>query len=156
MKNRGTWENFIVGLPVAFFSGIGVAVSILDDQTSSLVGVAISASLLPPAVNCGILFVAYIFVNHDIAASEGYDEYSDFREAGLISLFLTLANIILIIVSSIMMFRMKEVLPIKKNVFWSDLGIARKVYSRRAIIRRYNDDGAAVSVPLSVPTASGI
>ena len=49
MLVRTTWKNFLVALPVAFFSGLGVAVSLLDDQTSSLVGVAISALLLPPA-----------------------------------------------------------------------------------------------------------
>ena len=32
------------------------------------------------------------------------------------------------------MFRMKEVLPIEKNVFWSDLGIARKIYKGKAIL----------------------
>lgn len=41
MRSRGTWTNLLVALPVAFFSGLGVAVSLLDDQTSSLVGVAI-------------------------------------------------------------------------------------------------------------------
>ncbi|KAI2494843.1 DUF389-containing protein [Fragilaria crotonensis] len=61
MSNRGTMENFLVGLPIAFFSGLGVAVSLLDDQTSSLVGVAISASLLPPAVNAGILWIAHVY-----------------------------------------------------------------------------------------------
>jgi uncharacterized membrane protein len=50
MLSRGTITNFWVGFPIAFFSGLGVAVGILDDQTNSLVGVAISASLLPPAV----------------------------------------------------------------------------------------------------------
>ena len=45
MVSRGTMEFFYVALPVAFFSGLGVAVSVLDNQTSSLVGVAISASL---------------------------------------------------------------------------------------------------------------
>jgi hypothetical protein len=44
MATRATWLNFMVGLPIAFFSGLSVAVSLLDDQTSSLVGVAISAS----------------------------------------------------------------------------------------------------------------
>lgn len=48
MSNRGEVDNLIVGLPIAFFSGLGVAVSLLDNQASSLVGVAISASLLPP------------------------------------------------------------------------------------------------------------
>jgi len=32
-------------------------------------------------------------------------------------------------------FRMKEVLPIEKSIFWSDLGIARKVYQRRAVLQ---------------------
>jgi uncharacterized membrane protein len=40
-----------VGLLVAIPSGAAVAIGILVDNTASLVGVAISASLLPPAVN---------------------------------------------------------------------------------------------------------
>jgi hypothetical protein len=55
---------------------------------------------------------------------------------GMISLFITLANILLIWVSSMLMFRMKEVLPINKKVFWDDLGVARKVYQKRALIQR--------------------
>jgi uncharacterized hydrophobic protein (TIGR00271 family) len=130
MTVRGNWQNFLVALPVAFFSGLGVAVSLLDDQTSSLVGVAISASLLPPAVNSGILWVAFAFYERDILGSraglptllyepsdpEGSDnaepeaqERTDFRSAGLISLSLTLANIFLITIASMIMFRMKEV-----------------------------------------------
>jgi uncharacterized membrane protein len=54
MANRGNLSNFLIALPVAFFSGLGVAVSILDEQTASLVGVAISALLLPPAVDAGV------------------------------------------------------------------------------------------------------
>lgn len=57
MSSRGSLQNFLVALPIAFFSGLGVAVSLLDDQTSSLVGVAISASLLPPAVDAGICWL---------------------------------------------------------------------------------------------------
>ena len=34
-----------------------------------------------------------------------------------------------------LMFRIKEVLPIKKKIFWNDLSIARKVYQSRALIR---------------------
>lgn len=45
MEVRGTWTNFLVALPVAFFSGLGVAVSLLDEQTSSLVGVSPSKSI---------------------------------------------------------------------------------------------------------------
>lgn len=46
--------NLAVGLAIAIPSGIGVALSVLGNNTGSLVGVAISASLLPPAVNCGL------------------------------------------------------------------------------------------------------
>jgi Domain of unknown function (DUF389) len=174
MRVRGTDQNFYVALPVAFFSGLGVAVSLLDDQTSSLVGVAISASLLPPAVNAGLLWVAFFFADanrissvceqltqsmsnftvptnrrldifddsdirscEQIANSLGYQDYAKdtYYSMGWTSLLVTLANIALIWMSSMFMFRMKEVLPIKKNIFWEDLGVARKVYQRHALIR---------------------
>ncbi len=116
---RCTWENFFVGLPVAFFSGLGVAVGLLDDQTNSLVGVAISASLLPPAVNAGMMWVAYGYFdrNRDEGSFTGNydDEYinsisrEDFRKGGMVSLLLTLANIVLVIIASMIMFRLKEV-----------------------------------------------
>ena len=115
---RCTWTNFFVGLPVAFFSGIGVAVSLLDEQTNSLVGVAISASLLPPAVNAGMMWVAYGYFNKNRAKGDwasDKDEYiysvtrEDFWYGGMISLLLTFANIVLVIIASMIMFRLKEV-----------------------------------------------
>ena len=44
---RGLWVGLLISLP----SGAGVALSVLGGSTRSLVGVAISASLLSPAVN---------------------------------------------------------------------------------------------------------
>lgn len=133
MTVRATWANFYIGLPVAFFSGLGVAVSLLDEQTSSLVGVAISASLLPPAVNAGILWIAFRFVESGVIPKQSvivdvlntsltvdpsaFEDESgevvytrrDFSNGGLVSLLLTLANILLIWLSSMFMFRLKEV-----------------------------------------------
>jgi uncharacterized hydrophobic protein (TIGR00271 family) len=127
MVVRGQLQNFYVALPVAFFSGFGVAVSLLDEQTSSLVGVAISASLLPPAVNAGILWISYgfyeavlseqdtdeIWVQNATVILLGHEETvyarDGFRKGGSISLALTIANVALIIVSSMIMFRLKEV-----------------------------------------------
>ena len=54
----GQIRGLLVGLTIAIPSGIGV-VSTLGNNTSSLVGVAISASLLPPAVNTGMLGLLY-------------------------------------------------------------------------------------------------
>ena len=135
MESRGTLENLWISFPVAFFSGLGVAVSILDDQTSSLVGVAISASLLPPAVNAGILYVAFGYYESGVLHVTPYpaepeeamdrsqpnqfgEDYtrSEFRAMGNHSLMVTLANVALIWLSGMLMFRLKEVLPIEKNV----------------------------------------
>lgn len=48
MYNHRTRQSILVGIPVAFFSEMRAALSVLGDQNSSL-GLAISASLLPPA-----------------------------------------------------------------------------------------------------------
>lgn len=51
-----------------------------------------------------------------------------------------------------LMFRMKEVLPIEKKVFWSDLGIARKIYRGKAILAKEAFDPAVSTVrPLAEP-----
>ncbi|XP_041360345.1 uncharacterized protein LOC121376516 [Gigantopelta aegis] len=49
---RSLWSGALIALP----SGAGVALSVLGGNAGSLVGVAISASLLPPAVNAGMLW----------------------------------------------------------------------------------------------------
>jgi uncharacterized membrane protein len=48
---RGALRSLWVGVLIALPSGAGVALSVLGGNAGSLVGVAISASLLPPAVN---------------------------------------------------------------------------------------------------------
>jgi hypothetical protein len=68
------------------------------------VGEAISASLLPSAVNAGILWVAYAFVRGGVLDEpmlgniddEGEYTSQEYRRAGFFSLFVTLANILLI------------------------------------------------------------
>ena len=48
---RGMYRSLWVGALIAAPSGAGVALSLLGGNAAGLVGVAISASLLPPAVN---------------------------------------------------------------------------------------------------------
>jgi hypothetical protein len=77
-------------------------------------------------VNAGLLWVAAAFVKknteneYDGELEYEEDEYlhSVYREAGGISFLLTVANVILIIASSMLVMRAKERLPIKKPVFW--------------------------------------
>jgi len=139
MINRGTRTTFLCGIPIAFFSGLGVALSVLDDQTSSLVGVAISASLLPPAVNCGMMFIVAFIKKEDLSdwtfdyKSIINGEEDNFGQMGITSLLLTVANVIMVALGATLMFRVKEVLPVKKKVFWDDLKVARRIYQGRAI-----------------------
>jgi hypothetical protein len=156
MLTRGALENLLVGLPIAFFSGLGVAVSLLDDQANSLVGVAISASLLPPAVNAGMMVMAYVFQEKGtIADPAGEEDGSgngdlydrrDYRQYAVTSFLLTVSNIFIVYFASMLMFRMKEVLPIKKKVFWEDLGVARKIYTNKAFFN-YDDHDHRTAEP---------
>lgn len=34
-----------------------------------------------------------------------------------------------------LMFRIKEVLPIDKKIFWDDLKVTRRIYQRRALLQ---------------------
>jgi len=145
MISRGTLTNFYVGIPIAFFSGLGVAVGLLDSQTNSLVGVAISASLLPPAVNAGMFWI--ISLNKNAEEDELPHVIS-----GVISLALTIVNIIFIIIASMLMFRLKETLPIEKSIFWTDLGIARKIYHNVAIIPKIQKAPDDVEIKKRVTT----
>jgi hypothetical protein len=112
---------------------MGVALSILGNNTSSLVGVAISASLLPPAVNAGICWVFAILIrtgavdSPDIQDDDG-NPY-DYNLIAVISFALTMVNIVCIWVSGILMFRIKEVAPTRsKSAFWSrDIKVARAI-----------------------------
>jgi hypothetical protein len=91
------------------------------------VGVAISASLLSPAVNSGIMEVAWYFTK--LEKLEYEVTHNEWRRFAWVSLSLTLVNnIAMIWIRSILMFRLKEVLPIQKKIFWSDLSIPRKIY----------------------------
>ncbi|KAL7529681.1 hypothetical protein ACHAXR_003090 [Thalassiosira sp. AJA248-18] len=137
MLSRGTRTTFLAGIPIAFFSGLGVALSVLDDQTSSLVGVAISASLLPPAVNCGMLLIVALLKGEEWSdftmEHMAFQGSPNFSQMAIMSLFLTIANVIMVALGATLMFRAKEVLPVNKKIFWDDLKIARRIYQGRAI-----------------------
>ncbi len=111
---------------------MGVAVSILGNNTSSLVGVAISASLLPPAVNAGICWAYAILIrcgSIDNVNEDAEGNLYNFQVIAGISFALTMLNIVCIWVSGVVMFYIKEVAPARsKTAFWSgDIKMARAV-----------------------------
>ena len=129
MEIRGEATGLLTGLAVAIPSGAGVCLSILGGNTSSLVGVAISASLLPPAVNAGICFMYAILLKSDAVTTNSQKSATDLVIIGGISFALTVLNIVCIWVAGIIMFHIKEVAPAEeKGAFWDrDIRVAREL-----------------------------
>lgn len=145
MIARGQLRSLWVGLLVALPSGAAVAIAILGDNTASLVGVAISASLLPPAVNAGLFWALACMdilwqgrmrlEDDDHDAANSYSPiYSDNPRVellvmGAVSLCLTLINIICIFLAGIIVLKIKEVAPRTSKgqmQFWKhDIKVAR-------------------------------
>ena len=107
MLSRGEPMGLVTGICIAIPSGMGVALSILGNNTASLVGVAISASLLPPAVNSGICWAHAVLIR---AGAVSYANTADFNFAqiGGISFLLTVVNIVCIWIAGMGMFAIKE------------------------------------------------
>ncbi len=106
-----TRRNWFSGLDIgiAIFSGAAVAISVTRGDMSSLVGVAISAALMPPAVNVGMMIILGIAYGAPVAMS-----------IGIGSLALLFMNIILIDASAIITFKIKKLTPIaNKSATWT-------------------------------------
>lgn len=140
MVNRSLIHSVIIGILVAIPSGIAVAIGVLGDNFGSLAGVAISASLLPPAVNTGLMFafaaIYKIFEEDEtrfatLIKSNMYSDHQSVELAimGAISMCVTLTNVITIYIMGILFLKIKEVAPnVPENVrqFWRhDIKIAR-------------------------------
>jgi len=156
MLSRGELRSLWVGILIAVPSGAGVALSVLGGNAGSLVGVAISASLLPPAVNAGIFWALSA-----VLAASGPDSHALFHGfgtepgtnislyetryssnlamesfyLGLTSLALTLINIFCIILTGVFILKLKEVTPEKIpqsfSHFWrKDIKAHRNYHSK--------------------------
>ena len=76
MLSRGELRSLWVGVLIAVPSGAGVALSVLGGNAGSLVGVAISASLLPPAVNCGLFWAISLVESIGSNANSNYTAFN--------------------------------------------------------------------------------
>lgn len=92
MSSRGEPMSLAVGLAIAIPSGAGVARSITTANAGGLIGVAISASLLPPTVNAGMCWAVAAFSD---------DEHRAIARTGGYSLLLTIVNIMAIILAAL-------------------------------------------------------
>jgi uncharacterized hydrophobic protein (TIGR00341 family) len=101
---------------VAIFSGAAVAVSVTKGDMSTLVGVAISAALMPPAVNASLMVVLGI-----VTAS------TSILAVGIGSFLLLAMNIVLIVISAFVMFKVKGIKTLAdKSATWTAVTAFRK------------------------------
>ncbi|XP_034097888.1 uncharacterized protein LOC117563603 isoform X1 [Drosophila albomicans] len=140
MLSRCDLHSLVVGIFTAIPSGAAAAIGILGGNIGSLVGVAISASLLPPAVNSGLLWavacIYKIFENDDslykdVVKSRHYskNQATELAVLGSISMCLTLSNILCIYVMGILVLKVKQIAPVigrSNRQFWTrDIKVPR-------------------------------
>ncbi|KDR09915.1 hypothetical protein L798_00352, partial [Zootermopsis nevadensis] len=163
MKARGMARSLWIGVLWALPSGTGVALALLQGSAGPLIGVAISASLLPPAVNCGIMWglACIVLIYDDVRIpylkGENYsgpteakltyttmDKYpSELAIMGIISFCLTLVNIACIFTTAIVVLKIKEVAapytssPDLRRFWEHDIRVVRD--ANRATMNQAND-----------------
>jgi len=158
MASRTGWSCLVVGLAIAIPSGVGVAISVLGGNAGSMVGVAISASLLPPAVNTG-LYWAMALISYGVDDTNAYKndltkdgeivvdnetfkfeyaEYGDIPQElffrGAISFTLTMVNIVCIVIVGVFILFIKEVspesIPQRNAAFWKKDIVLNREYEK--------------------------
>ncbi|XP_058058095.1 uncharacterized protein LOC131209122 [Anopheles bellator] len=155
MLARCETHSLLVGIAIALPSGAAVAIAILGENIGSLVGVAISASLLPPAVNSGLLWALsclyFLFGSEEsrygtLIKTQIYSENQgiELLTLGCMSMSLTLLNILCIYLAGVVFLMIKEVAPVvpkDQKQFWKhDIKIARD-YNRTL----HTTDGMSMS-----------
>ncbi|XP_046683070.1 uncharacterized protein LOC124369234 isoform X2 [Homalodisca vitripennis] len=117
MISSGNLRSLWVGALTALTSGAAVAIAVLGDYSGSLTGVAISASLMPSAVNAGLLWataaVAIMFTDSECQLStlRSGEPVRELLLLGALSLALTFINIACIFIMGIIVLKIKEVTP---------------------------------------------
>ncbi|XP_037038061.1 uncharacterized protein LOC119075657 [Bradysia coprophila] len=160
MKGRGNVRNLWVAVLWALISGTGVAIALLQGAAGPLIGVAISASLLPPVVNCGLFWslsctwLLYDGVKLPHIKGEPYTGNSSYAPLytnympteffinGIVSVMLTVVNVICIFTTAIIVLKIKEVAapytssPDLRRFWETDIRTVRK--ANQSTIRRKN------------------
>eukprot|EP01094_Clydonella_sp_ATCC50884_P020256 TRINITY_DN4171_c0_g1_i1.p1 TRINITY_DN4171_c0_g1~~TRINITY_DN4171_c0_g1_i1.p1 ORF type:complete len:351 (-),score=111.55 TRINITY_DN4171_c0_g1_i1:185-1237(-) len=113
MRIRSMWESLLLGSIVACASGISVALTLTSEAVSGIVGVALSSSVLPAAVNSGMLLSYAVFGPFIL----GRDKVSTLRglEMSAAAFLLTLINIVCINVFAVLTLRVKDFISYLRN-----------------------------------------
>jgi uncharacterized hydrophobic protein (TIGR00271 family) len=107
-ESRGTYWASVAGIGIAIPSGVAVGVAIAGGGASSpIVGVAISASLLPPIANAGMHFAQALMLR--LTEQTSANDWETSCRIGGYSLLLFGTNFVCIVFSALLLFRVKGV-----------------------------------------------
>ncbi|XP_055296395.1 uncharacterized protein LOC129565471 [Sitodiplosis mosellana] len=143
MVRRCEFHSLLIGVLTALPTGAAAAIGILGENVGSLVGVAISVSLLPPAVNAGVLWalaVLYKLNENDeslygkLVQTQYYSDHQSIELAvyGCISMLLTIVNVLCILFVGLLTLKIKEVSPLtrdQRQLWKHDIKVARNYNS---------------------------
>lgn len=111
MITRGQMSGLLMGIVIAAPSAVAVVLAVAKGGFNAIIGTAISVSLLPPVVNCGVCMgFALVFY-------EGYkSDAIVFFNTGLMSFLLWFSNFLIIVIFGFGTFRyIKNVHPFVTN-----------------------------------------
>ncbi len=155
MSSRGEYLALLAGVFIASPSGVGVALSVANTNINSLVGVAISAALLPPIVNSGLCIVYGLH-----RKNQGLAEENLFLRTSGISMCLFLINWILIFVFALAAFHVKGLdkaeleQEVKDNWDRTPFTSRRNVFSKQIGVDKQSESGT--SNPVSATSSAMI
>jgi len=110
MIERGTPGGLVMGFAIAVPSGFGVTLAVTTaGGINALVGVAISAALVPPIVNAGICVITGLYF---VVIGGKPDVGMNFITLGLVSVALFALNNITMVLMGLLMMKIKKVTTI--------------------------------------------
>eukprot|EP00028_Trichosphaerium_sp_Am-I-7-wt_P007716 CAMPEP_0168514182 /NCGR_PEP_ID=MMETSP0405-20121227/3947_1 /TAXON_ID=498012 /ORGANISM="Trichosphaerium sp, Strain Am-I-7 wt" /LENGTH=322 /DNA_ID=CAMNT_0008533239 /DNA_START=77 /DNA_END=1045 /DNA_ORIENTATION=- len=129
MTSRGTLSGLWGGIVVAIPSGVGVALAITGPYSGALVGIAISAALLPPVVNSGMnlaygLMAYWLDIDHVSGGQKSRRMAKEWLMIAMYSFILFLLNWVCIYLAALLFFKIKQIRPDKhraRRMKWRDL-----------------------------------
>ena len=107
MMPEGQAFNLIISIIVSAAAGMVLGVSMTTPGGNSLVGTAISAGLLPPLVNSGMLMAYSTAYENRLGGKTAYDYY----EMGVYSILFYITHVVTIIIVANLVFWLKDIDP---------------------------------------------
>lgn len=114
--SRGTVVSLISGAAIAIPCGAGAALSVVQGASMALVGVAVSAALLPPVVNSGMNAAYGVMGLLFPWTPAGATQSSRWISVAMFSFILFLINLVLIYVTALFFFKLKRIGPPRRVV----------------------------------------